>query len=83
MSGRDGKRGRECNGERDEGVGEKESVCVRGEKVLGEGGRGRGKRVRGGESVGESVYKGKERISEREIEVCVREMKKVCVCVFV
>ena len=49
--------------------------------MLGEGGRGRGKRGRGGESVGESVYKGKERISEREIEVCVREMKKVCVCV--
>ena len=46
MSGRDGKRGRECKGERDEGVGEKESVCVRGEKVLGEGGRGRGKRGR-------------------------------------
>ena len=33
MCGRDGKRGRKCKGERDERVGEKESVCVRGEKV--------------------------------------------------
>ena len=33
--------------------------------------------------MGESVYKGKERISEREREVCVREMKKVCMCVCV
>ena len=42
MCGRDGKRGRKCKGERDERVGEKESVCERGESVRREreGGRG-------------------------------------------
>ena len=44
MCGRNGKRGRKCKGERDERVGEKESVCVREgrkcEEREREGGRG-------------------------------------------